>query len=292
MQIDICWWNTKLTPPVRKTINKAPDPELDKQVEDVIEKITEDKGVDLFVLCEVYKQNEPLIKKIAEKNELEYLMLTEQVSGIYYDFALMFEKSKITIKKIEFINEKSGFDQQLRIGAVVEALFDNNDVSIFISHWNSAMFNGEDKKEYCAGKLRDKVDAHFRMGKFKVGESLIILIGDYNSQPFDRVITRTLQTSKDIDIIEAIPSVLYNPFWRNLDKRSINHCFSGSYFYKGDEYDKWKTFDQMMFSSDFIHGCSWKLDIYSPDIHDEFKGLDFEFTDVFDHIPIHGRIEK
>jgi len=292
MQIDICWWNTKLTPPVRKTINKVPDPELDKQVEDVIEKITEDKKVDLFVLCEVYKQNENLIKKIAEKNELEYLMLTEHVSGIYYDFALMFEKTKIKIKNIEFINEKSGFNQQLRIGAIVEALFDDAAVSIFISHWNSAMFNGEDKKEYCAGKLRDKVDSHFRMGKFKVGESLIILIGDYNSQPFDRIITRTLQTSKDIDIVESIPSVLYNPFWRNLDKRSINHYFSGSYFYKDDEFDKWKTFDQMMFSSDFIHGCSWKLDIYSPDIHDEFKGLEFEFTDVFDHIPIHGRIEK
>ena len=292
MQIDICWWNTKLTPPVKKTINKVPDPTLDKQVDDVIEKITSDRKIDLFVLCEVYKQNEPLIAKIAAQNEFEYLMLTKHVSGVYYDFALMFEKTKIEIVNFEFINEKSGFNQQLRIGVIVEALFDGVEVSLFISHWNSAMFSGDDKKEYCAGKLRDKIDSHFRMSKFKVGELLIILIGDYNSQPFDKVITRTLITSKDIDIVESIPTVLYNPFWRSLDKRSVNHYFSGSYFYKDDEFDKWKTFDQMMFSSDFIHGCSWKLDIYSADIHDEFKGLDFEFTDIFDHIPIHGRIKK
>ena len=79
MQIDICWWNTKLTPPVKKTINKVPDPTLDKQVDDVIEKITSDRKIDLFVLCEVYKQNEPLIAKIAAQNEFEYLMLTKHV---------------------------------------------------------------------------------------------------------------------------------------------------------------------------------------------------------------------
>jgi len=292
MQLDICWWNTKLTPPVKKTINRRPSNLLDKQVEDVIDEITKTRAVDLFVFCEVYKQNENLIKKIAVKNQLSYLMLTQHISGVYYDFALLYETTKIKIKRTEFIDEKSGFKQQLRIGVIVDAVFDDVDVSLFISHWNSSMFSGEGKKEYCAGKLRDKIDTHARTANFKKGENLVILIGDYNSQPFDRAITHTLQTSKDVDIVGSAPSILYNPFWRNLDKRSKTHSYSGSYFFKDDDYDKWKTFDQMMFSSDFIHGCSWKLDIYSPEIHDEFNGLNFNFTDIFDHIPIYGRIEK
>jgi len=292
MQLNICWWNTKLTPPAKRTINKPVNKKLNQQVEEVIDEITKDRGVDLFVFCEVYKQNEPLIEQIAKKNELEYLMLTTHVSGVYYDFAVLYEKTKIEIKNTEYINEKSGFRQQLRIGVIVDALFCGAHVTLFISHWNSSMFQGEGKKEYCAGKLRDKIDIHLRMNKFKVGESLVILIGDYNSQPFDREITHTLQTTKDIEIIESAPSIFYNPFWRNLDRKSEKHAFSGSYFFKEDEYDKWKTYDQMMFSSDFIHGCSWKLDIYSPEIHSDFNNLNFKFTDVFDHIPIHGRIKK
>lgn len=287
MDLNICWWNTKLTPPVKKTINKPVNPIFNEKVDAVINNITSERPVDLFILCEVYNQDEPLIEDIAKKNYLKHLMVTKHVSGVYYDFAILYEETKISIKNVEFINEKSNFRQQLRIGAIIDALFDGEEVSLFISHWNSAMFQGEGKKEYCAGKLRDKIDI-----KIKHGESHIILLGDYNSQPFEKEITQTLQTTKDLDIILDAPSILYNPFWRNLDSRTSLHSFSGSYYYHDDDYDKWKTYDQMMFSSAFVYGKSWKLDIYSPEIHSCFNGLGFSFTDFFDHIPIHGRIRK
>jgi len=287
MLLNICWWNTKLTPPVSSKINAKLDPCLNRQVEEVISKIFKERAIDLLALCEVNKRDEPLIKKIAVENEMEYLLLATYNNGVYYDFAILYEKTKIRINDIEYIDEQNNFRQQLRIGVIVDAEFDGENVILFLSHWNTEMFQGGVKKSHCAGRLRDKVDA-----KFRNKHNHLILIGDYNSQPFDRDMVVELETSKDTDIVFESPRVLYNPFWRNLDSRTNKHLFSGSYFNKSDQYDKWKTFDQMLFSSGFVHGKSWKLDIYSPEIHDEFNGLSFKFTDTFDHIPIYGSLLK
>ena len=287
MLLNICWWNTKLPPPVANKINESLNLSLNEKVEEVISNIFKERPVDLLVLCEVYIKDEPLIKKIALDNEMGYVLLTEYVNGVYYDFAVIYEETKIRIKKVEYIDEKNNFQQQLRIGVIVDANFGGDDVILFLSHWNSEMFQGGVKKSHCAGRLRDKIDARFRNK-----HEHLILMGDYNAQPFDRDMVVELETSKDIDIVFESPRVLYNPFWRNLDSRTKKHLFSGSYFNKKDKYDKWKTFDQMLFSSGFVHGNSWRLDIYSPEIHDDFTGLSFKFIDIFDHIPIYGSLLK
>lgn len=287
INLNICWWNTKLTPPVRNKINAVLNEKLNGRVEEVISYLCNERPLHLLVLCEVYKKDEPLIKKIAAKNELDYIMIAEYVKGVYYDFAILYETNRVKINKIDHIDEQNNFEQQLRIGVTVDATFDNEHVILFLSHWNSDMFNSQLKKSHCAGMLRDKVDA-----KFRNKQEHIILIGDYNSQPFDSEIVTDLETSKDLDIVKNRPRVLYNPFWRNLDSRSTSHSYSGSYILKSDAYDKWKTFDQMMFSSKFINGKTWLLDVYSPEIHNEFKEISFNFIDVFDHVPIHGRIFK
>lgn len=287
INLNICWWNTKLTPPVGSKINAAINENLNEKVEEIISYLCSERPLHLLVLCEVYKKDEPLITKIAADNELELLMITEHVKGVYYDFAILYEGSRIKINDIDHIDEKNNFEQQLRIGVTIDANFDDDHVILFLSHWNSDMFNSALKKSHCAGRLRDKIDA-----KFRNNHEHIILIGDYNSQPFDSEIVTDLETSKDLDVIKNKPRVLYNPFWRNLDSRSKNHSYSGSYILKNDAYDKWKTFDQMMFSSKFINGKSWLLDVYSPEIHSEFKDISFNFIDEFDHIPIHGRLFK
>jgi len=287
INLNICWWNTKLTPPVGSKINSSLNQKLNERVEEVIDYLCGERTLHLIILCEVYEKDEPLIKKIAAKNNLDYVMVTKHVKGVYYDFAIIHEKNLIAIKNIEPIDEQNSFEQQLRIGVTIDAIFDGESVIIFLSHWNSNMFNGGIKKSHCAGMLRDKVNS-----KLRNHHELIILIGDYNCQPFEDEIVNVLQTSKDLDIVVQRPRILYNPFWRNLDRRSESHAYSGSYILKDDAYDKWKTFDQMMFSSKFINGKSWLLDIYSPEIHNQFKNISFNFTDEFDHIPIHGRIFK
>lgn len=287
MRLEMCWWNTKLTPPTGAMINKPVCSQLNKKVEEVINTLFEERPLDLLMLCEVYKRDEALIKKIAEKNEINYIMATDYTSGVYYDFAVLYEPSKIKIKSLDYIDEKNSFEQQLRIGVAIEAEFDEIEVTIFISHWNSDMFFGGIKKSHCAGMLRDKLESLFRKNK-----ELIILAGDYNSQPFDEVIVEDLQTTKDLVVVRKSPRSLYNPFWRNLDSRTSDHSYSGSYFNKQDKQDQWKTFDQMMFSNKFIYGNSWKLDIYSPEIHKEFNNLSFIFTDFFDHIPIYGGLKN
>ncbi|CDL41945.1 hypothetical protein [Citrobacter freundii] len=52
---------------------------------------------------------------------------------MYYDFAILYEKTRIKINKIEHIDEQNSFEQQLRIGVTIEADFDGEHVIIFIS---------------------------------------------------------------------------------------------------------------------------------------------------------------
>ena len=287
MRINICWWNTRLTPPVGKFTNKETDEDLNKKVEEVISFICTERPLDLILLCEVHSRDEPLIKKISKKNEMEYSIISIYISGIYYDFAIMYEKTKIKIKSISPIDEGNSFRQQLRIGVIVESEFDGVDVSIFLSHWNSDMFNGGIKKSHCATRLRKKIDGHFRNEK-----DMLLLVGDYNSQPYEDEITIDLETTKDLEIISESPYVIYNPFWRHLDSRTSEHSYRGSYYNQSNAHDKWRTYDQMMFSHKFIHGNTWKLDTDSPEIHKELNSLSFNFLDTFDHIPIYGGLEK
>lgn len=287
MQLNICWWNTRLTPPVGKFINQEVNTDLNQKVGEVIDSICNEKPLDMVVLCEVSNRDEKLIKEIASKNELNYVMASSYMSGVYYDFAILFENTKIKIISTEAIDDSNSFKQQLRVGVIVEAEFDGVGVSLFLSHWNSDMFDGTLKKSHCASALRKKIDGHLRKRK-----DLLILIGDYNSQPFDEEITVDLQTTKDLSIIKECPDLIYNPFWRNLDSRTDGHSYSGSYYSKGNAHDKWKTFDQMMFSHKFIYGDSWILDVYSPEVHRKFDSLTFDFMGFFDHIPIYGGLKN
>lgn len=270
-----------------KFINKKVDDDLNGKVDEVINSICNEKPLDIIILCEVSNRDEKLIKSIASKNELNYIMASSYMSGVYYDFAILYEDTKVKIKSTEAIDDSNSFKQQLRVGVVVEAEFDGIDVSLFLSHWNSDMFDGRLKKSHCASFLRKKVNGHLRKNK-----DLLILLGDYNSQPFDEEITINLETTKDLTVIKECPDVIYNPFWRNLDSRTLGHSYSGSYYSKDNSHDKWKTFDQMMFSHKFIYGESWTLDIYSPDVHREFNSLSFDFIKYFDHIPIYGGLKK
>lgn len=287
MNLDICWWNTRLTPPTGGVVNKPIDSSFNSKFEEILRYIINEKPLDIIILCEVYERDEPLIAKVAKELDMSFLMIAKKISGVYYDFAIIYEKTKVEIKSYDFIDEENSFEQQLRVGAIAEAKFDGDDVTIFLSHWNSDSHDGEEKKSYCSGKLRDKINSYF-----KKEIKLLFLAGDYNLQPYDKIIRTTLDTTKDLDILKSRPRVLYNPFWRNLDSRSENHKYQGSYRYDKDRYDKWKTYDQMMFSSSFIHGDSWILDIYSTEIHDEFRAISFNYLDYFDHVPIYARISK
>lgn len=85
----------KVNPSCRSKINAALNKELNDKVEEIISYLCRERPLHLILLCEVYKKDEALIKKVAADNELEYIMIAEHVKGVYYDFAILYEKLEL-----------------------------------------------------------------------------------------------------------------------------------------------------------------------------------------------------
>jgi len=287
MQVSISWWNTGLTPPSQKLVTKKPSAEKSIKVKKTVQQMCSERPLDIIILCEVYNNCEDLIKEISKEQEMSHEMLTAKVGGVYYDFAILYESTKIKYISHEPIDKKNDFELQIRLGVKLTLEISGDLIYFFISHWNSDMFTGGIKRESCAKLLRTEINLAFHNN-----QNLIVLIGDYNCQPFDEEMINLLASSKDYDIVKKRRRILYNPFWKHLDKRHEGHSFSGTYINKSDQMDKWKTFDQMLFSSYFLSETAWSLDNYYTEFHRDFNGIGFEFTDTFDHVPIYGRIVK
>lgn len=287
MQVSISWWNTGLTPPSQSRVTKKPSAQKSLKVKKTIQQMCSEKPLDIIILCEVYNNCQELIREISEEQEMSHEMLTAKVGGVYYDFALLYEKTKIKYISHEPIDKKNDFELQIRLGVKLNLEIDGDLIHFFLSHWNSDMFSGAIKRDSCARLLRTEINTAFHND-----QNLIILVGDYNCQPFDTEMIHLLSSSKDDDIVKKRRRILYNPFWKHLDKRQEDHTFSGTYINKSDSMDKWKTFDQMLFSSYFLSDTDWSIDTYFTEFQKNFNNIGFDFTEFFDHVPIYGRIIK
>ncbi len=133
--------------------------------------------------------------------------------------------------------------------------------------------------EYLA--LRDHGDLAAVQARF---ETPILLMGDFNDEPFDRSVLTHLQTSSeldrvvgptnDIDRLPVEPATyrqgdnwLYNPMWRFLDPENIGTFFISS-SRDGDAFgNRYQVLDQFVASRGLLNGHGIRLDLDSVAIH-------------------------
>jgi hypothetical protein len=106
--------------------------------------------------------------------------------------------------------------------------------------------------------------------------------------------------TRDRGLAHRKSDLLYNPFWRKIghtspythDNSAINNA--GTYFHKGGPITKWRTFDQIIFSSNFLGSSDWHINEKLTSILDldEYRELVLDPKEVFDHFPVLGVIEK
>ncbi|PHN78365.1 hypothetical protein AO071_22895 [Pseudomonas syringae] len=140
-------------------------------------------------------------------------------------------------------------------------------------------------------RLRDSIEEVSNEGEL---QPFIILLGDYNDDPFDASLSQQVMASRDVDLVRRKDYLLYNPFWKYLCKKTSDHQVSGSYFYKAGKVTKWHTFDQIIFSHAFVNAKEWLL------AHDCEHIVEIPmYTDLvkspgswFDHLPVYGIIKK
>lgn len=163
---------------------------------------------------------------------------------------------------------------------------------VFISHWPSLLWCPESSadRHLLSIKLREMVEEvspeHGKIGN-------VILLGDYNAEPYNDSFAEQLMATRDRVLARKMPNLLYNPFWRHLgfskpySSDMTDEGSGGTYFHKNGKITRWRTFDQIIFSSAFLGHTEWHLNEDLTGILDIEKDLK-----IFDHFPVYGVIEK
>lgn len=295
MKLSLTWWNTGLSP-LGKDRASEDDETL---VTETVKLFTETLGIDFLALGEVNERN---IKNI-EKNLDNYEIISgyEKVGRSTFDTCIIFNPNTLRVEnQSNIVAEKGNRSYRIAQKFDLVVVADGTILNAFISHWPSRLTlqQGNAERSYYGMTLRDSVNEVYSTLN---EEAFIVLMGDYNDEPFDHSLTEHLMATRDRSLAKKNRHLLYNPFWRKLGQRNpYSHTESeelieaGTCFYKSEPYSRWKTFDQMIFSSSFLGNSNWHLnEAQTATISPEwYLTKIFDAKSTFDHLPIYSEIEK
>ena len=188
----------------------------------------------------------------------------------------------------------------LKISERIDLFFPESNalINFFISHWPSRLHHQESdpKRLELATTFRKYLDSIREIDSLN---KHIILMGDYNDDPFSPSLYKHLLATRDRQLATENDNYLYNPFWRNLGESDYlvhedsnkNSC--GTYYYSQGNESKWFNFDQIIFSSAFLKNGLLRLNeenciiLRNEDLVSRIKSLKYKF----DHLPVLGVID-
>lgn len=282
--VPIVWWNVSLSPPISSKRSIASE----EKVNDIAKVLDQfiNLGYELICLGEVSTKDIIKLSKILEldKKGYSYVEGADKQGRLYFDTAILFHN------KLEIIQQENGRfcehsilsigDRNLKI--YEKYIFFHKEIeeqfTIFLSHWPSRLRDVSIDITEISIELRKKVHEHLEM------DENVILMGDYNLEPYSKEIVNYLNTSRDRNYVSRKKKVLYNPCW-NLLPISQQNTIHGTYEYHSN-YHEWHVLDQIMFSKSFLIG-QWVLDDLSVNIIDlNFLFSEDDYTNPSDHWPL------
>jgi hypothetical protein len=153
------------------------------------------------------------------------------------------------------------------------------------------------KRSILGTRLRDSIE---ELKKSYEYAPQIIIVGDFNDEPFDESLAGHLRATRDRGLAMRKDSYFYNPFWRHLGQTlpysplvdSENPC--GTVSYNRDDETRWRTFDQIIVSSSFLDCDRWYIDEEHTRIldHPALDDIIRRGSTIFDHRPILSFIRR
>lgn len=294
----MAFWNTGLYPP--STIARAKEIKEEKILHAwlILDHFLTNLKIDLFALCEINESYISHLEEILSPKSYKISRSTTADGNFIQDNALIYNSLIFElIEKKDIV--KAHYSGRLKVGTLYQMKHLGGDVfNIYVCHWPSRLSRAEN------GLGRDELGIAMRIEidllMYEQGTSAkVILMGDFNDEPFNEAIADKLMASRDMALVIANNSLMYNPFWRKLGglKSYSKECLTktpyGTYFYKGARGNtKWHTFDQIIFSSSFVANNNWHLREEATLIHDEILDHVIVGKGIFDHLPISAIVEK
>lgn len=287
----IGWWNSRLTPPKG---NSLPNDERGL-VLSVITRLIH--GLDILFLGEVTEKDLSWLKSSFNSDKsLRFNWSTNTLSRGKFNIGAIYKHEIISlgspIFKIAEINSHTH-----KIAAEFDAeIFGEVAVKFLVSHWPSrARLPAEyEDRSFLGDRLRQEVNKHLSLG-----QKNLILLGDYNDEPYNRSLTDSLQVTRHPSYLLKNKSFLYNPFWKHMLPKpgyQIGKAptATGTYYYRKTPLSRWLVFDQMMFSSGFVGSSDWHLleeSVQVVRLAELVEAIE-STSSKLDHLPIIAAIEK
>jgi hypothetical protein len=295
-QLNLVWWNTGLSP-----MGKPRKERADFSIaETLISHICLDLQADFIAFGEVASGDVGLIKDVCA--DFGFTVQSGVVSIGRSSFSTCFATNS---DRFQFVPAEHLIVSQeannFRLGqtGLLSSPDGSTEIRIAICHWPSRLNCPE--KAPIRAKLGMRLAEYVSEARVGNAEAKIILMGDFNDEPYDDSLSHHLRATRDRDLIAKKPDLLYNPYWRHLcsefapdvDPPPQEQLSWGTYYHRVGDLYRWRTFDQMIFSSSFLFNADWMLNEaktgvvhYSPYTSLVVKGS------TYDHLPIRAVLER
>jgi hypothetical protein len=302
--LPFAWWNTKVAPP---SIESKATQEHRSAAAGVVRALVERHECLVVALAEVRREN---ILGWLSGGVIESWGVLADTSGERHDFdvAIAFDRRSLVLKDYAWARRFHA-SQAVRAGLV--ATFDFADGSgplvVVAAHWRTDAGNtkdAEDRRLNSAEGLRDAIGATLQAeGK----DVPVLILGDFNAEPFDRPFGAGLPTARSRAEVQrhrprtASDLLFYNAAWRWLGERDAWNAerkpptLAGTYRLGSNTPTAWRTFDQVLVSPSLLRGTGWSLDESALEIYDGREVFDQAKARPrapFDHLPIVGRLQR
>jgi len=194
--ITFAWWNTSLSPSAK---SRATEDEL-RVALNVIKYMISSSKVDFIALGEISEQDIETLKSSVENYGYELRGGVSDAGRSKFDTCYIFNAQKIFISGLSNIVSRRGggsLKVAQKLDLVVEGF--KSPVHVFVSHWPSRLWCHEDdpQRHNLGIRLRDEVEELFSFYDF---DPYIVLLGDYNDEPFDKSLSDQVMATRDINL--------------------------------------------------------------------------------------------
>lgn len=240
------------------------------------------RGIQLVALAEVDRESIAAIKTALESPSIASLEMTGATGGSRWDLAVLYSSRELTCRPAgEVTGRRRGTTH--RAAWKVSVAADDWEALTYLLHWRSRrLSNGYDYRRECAVALH--TDVRDSLGR----DRSVIVMGDFNDEPFDSSIERELNSLRDPRlVIKRSEDSLFNPCWPLCAPQPADP-WSGFGTYQSDRPRTTSRyqFDQVMTSAHFLDEAAGA----APTAHRlmlESLLIDGRHTD---HIPIELRL--
>jgi hypothetical protein len=203
----------------------------------------------IFGMCEV--ENRYVLNKLIYETPLKiykYKVIqfdSPDARGV--DAVMIYRPGIVRIIRAEAIPVIFPFDTSLRTRDILHVqavVFGDDTIHLFVNHWPSRRGGYKEtsmKREFVAGLLKSRIDSIFSLDPL----SCIVVMGDFNDEPDNESIAKTLGARTDSAGCRDGALV-------NLMAPKMQQWDQGTIKYQG----KWSVFDQFMVSCPMVSGKS------------------------------------